>query len=65
MSFLNEIRRTIRKINNLEANKKVVNSEIIEIELKSQRDILNEQIKIAKSEGLRGQIQFLAIEGRR
>jgi len=45
MSFLNEIRRTIRKINNLEANKKVVNSEIIEIELKSQRDILNEQSK--------------------
>lgn len=64
MTLLHEIRRSIAKINNLESNRKVVNSEIIEIELISQREILNEQIKIAKAEGLKGQIQFLAVEGR-
>ncbi|SCG82705.1 hypothetical protein DW1_1132 [Proteiniborus sp. DW1] len=63
--LLHEIRRTIAKINSLESNRKVINSEIIEIELRSQREILNEQFKIAKAEGLKGQMQFLAIEGRR
>ena len=65
ITLIHEIRKTIAKINNLENNTKAVNSEITEIELKAQREILNEQLKIAKAEGLKGQIQFLAIEGRR
>ena len=58
MDLVKEIKSTITKIKNLEKNKKTSNAEIIEVELEGERNKLNEQFKIAKQEGLKGQIQF-------
>lgn len=65
MDLVKVIKATVTKINNLEKNKRSNNAEIIEVEIEGERNKLNEYFKIAKAEGLRGQIQFLAIEGRR
>lgn len=62
MTLLYEIRATIAKIRNLEKNKKASNAEIIEVELEGERNKLNEQFKIAKQEGLKGQIQFVGYQ---
>lgn len=65
VDLVKEIKSTTAKIKNLEKNKNVSNADIIEIEIEGERNKLNEYFKIAKAEGLKGQIQFLAIEGRR
>lgn len=65
MDLVKVIKATVTKINNLEKNKRSNNAEIIEVEIEGERNKLNEYFKIAKAEGLKGQIQFLAAEGRR
>ncbi len=62
MDLVKVIKATVTKINNLEKNKKISNADIINIEIEGERSKLNEYFKIAKAEGLKGQIQCVGYQ---
>lgn len=62
MDLVKEIKSTIAKIKNLEKNKRTNNAEIIEVEIEGERNKLNEYFKIAKAEGLKGQIHCVGYQ---